>query len=166
MSIRKALTLAGLVLALAVLSPASTLAKAGGTDRPVHGSGPGTVSINVQTFAIAGDLTGVVSHLGKFTARVEATGSLTPEGTTVATGTVTFVAADGDRLTGDVTITGPAPTTSVHENLTITTITGGTGRFAHASGTMRTTGVITPFSFDGVTLLESIETTTRGRISY
>ncbi len=166
MSIRKVMTLAALALAVAALAPASALAKSGGTDRPVKGSGSGTVSIYLPTFAITGDLTGAATHLGEYTAHVEATGTLTPEGTVLATGTQTTVADNGDQLTGPVTITGPAPSTTVHQTTAVMTVTGGTGRFAGASGTLTTTSEATPFSFDGVTLLESLETTTTGDISY
>ena len=57
MSIRKTTMLAGLVLVLVALSPASALANAGGTDRPGKGTVSGTASINVQTLGLTGELT-------------------------------------------------------------------------------------------------------------
>jgi hypothetical protein len=49
MTIRKAIALAGLVLVLAVLSPASALAAAGGTARPLEGTISATVKLNRET---------------------------------------------------------------------------------------------------------------------
>lgn len=166
MSMRKATVLAGLVLAVAALSPVSALAKAGGTDRPVKGIASGTVSINVPGLAVTGDFTGIVAHLGKVTSHLDAGIALTPQGTAVVTGAQTVVGANGDQLTGDVTITGPAPTPGVHSNIGVITVTGGTGRFEDASGELRVNSEATPFSFDGVTLLESLESKLRGRLSY
>jgi hypothetical protein len=165
MSRRKMLTLASLALAVAALSPASAVAKAGGADRPVKDTGSGTVSINVQTGAVTGDFTGVATHGGEYTGHLEATiTAATPEGVVVE-GTQTIVADNGDQITGDVTITGPG-TTTAHQTTGIMTVTGGTGRFADASGTITTTSEATPFSFDGVTLLEHVEYTGTGEISY
>jgi hypothetical protein len=45
-------------------------------------------------------------------------------------------------------------------------VTGGTGRFADASGTATIDSVAPPFSFDGVTLLERIDYMVTGDLSY
>ena len=58
MSIRKLITLAGLALAVVAIGPASALANAGGTDRPVKGTISGTVSLNVLTGAFTADAIG------------------------------------------------------------------------------------------------------------
>ena len=166
MSIRKLITLAGLALAVVAIGPAPALANAGGTDRPAKGSGSGIVSINVQTGAITVDAAGVGTGVGEYTSHIDATLAFTPEGTVRAPGTQTVVADNGDQLTGTVIITGPAPTTGVHQTMSVMTVTGGTGRFADATGTLTTTSVTTPFSFDGVTLLESTEFTYTGEVSY
>jgi hypothetical protein len=167
MSIRKTITLVGLTLAVAALIPASGLAKAGGTERPVNGSGSGIVSINVGTGAVTADASGVATHLGDYTTHIDARiVKLNPDGTVVVQGTQTVVADNGDHLTGPVTITGPAPTTSVHPSTAVMTVTGGTGRFADANGTLIVNNVATPFSFDGVTLLEKIDAAITGNLSY
>ena len=44
---RKAIMITGLVLALGVLAPATALGNAGGTDRPVQGSGSGTTVLDL-----------------------------------------------------------------------------------------------------------------------
>ena len=48
---RKAIMIAGLVLALGVLAPATALGKAGGTDRPIQGNGSGTTVVDLGTLA-------------------------------------------------------------------------------------------------------------------
>jgi hypothetical protein len=80
------------------------------------------------------------------------------------TGTATYVAANGDKLfttiSGAGTLGPPAQSTAVD------TITGGTGRFADASGTITNTAISTSISIVG-----SIETVTstqtwQGMLSY
>ena len=68
---RKVIMIAGLALALGVLAPATALGKAGGTDRPVQGSGSGTTVLDLATLAFVTDATGVVSHLGQTTVHFE-----------------------------------------------------------------------------------------------
>ena len=172
MFVRKAITLTGIAVAVAALSPASAPAAAGGADRPVKGSLSGMDSIDVsrlpidQTLAIEADVSGVISHLGRTTAHLEGHGALTPQGTVAANGTGTLVAANGDRLTGTFTLAGPAPSFGVHEVRIVMTIIGGTGRFADATGTLRSAQQVTPTSFDGVTLHQASEGPVSGRISY
>lgn len=158
MSVRKAMTLACLALALAILSPASALAK---DDRPVKGTGSGTISLDPLTGAFTGDATGVSSHLGNYTVHLEGAGAPTPEGTFAGGGTVTIVAANGDRLTGTFTLTRTGPSTTV-----VVKITGGTGRFADASGTLTVICLTGPSSQVGQMLLSTIECTMTGQISY
>ncbi len=167
MSTRKGTLLASLAVVVAALSPASAPADIGGTDRPVKGSGSGLVSINTQALTLTADATGAISHLGEnVTAHVDAhLVGQTPDGV-ILQGTQTVVADNGDQLTGTVTITGPGPTLSVHPTTAVMTVAGGTGRFADASGTITIDSIATPFSFDGVTLLERIDFTVTGDLSY
>jgi hypothetical protein len=165
MSIRTTTMLAGLVLAVAALSPASALAKAGGADRPVKGTVSGTVSANVQAFAITGEGTGVAAHLGRFTSSLEGAIAITPEGTEGG-GTQTIVAANGDQLTGTFTLSTPGLPSEAHTTMLVTTLTGGTGRFSDAHGILRSVLEVSPMSFDGLTLVNGVEGTVRGRISY
>lgn len=167
MSALKGTLLVCLALAVAALSPASALAKAGGPERPVKGTGAGLVTINVQTGAVSADASGVASHLGEYTTHIDSRiVRLNPDGTVVLQGTQTIVADNGDQLTGPVTITGPAPTTSVHPVTAVMTVTGGTGRFGDADGTLTIDAIATPFSFDGVTLLEGIDYSVAGELNY
>jgi len=162
---KKAIALA-FVLALAIFNTGSALAKAGGTDRPVKGTASGTLRVDPVTGAATGDITGVTSHLGKTAVHFE--GILTPtgeEGTLAGPATVTIVAANGDRLTGNAAVTSRTTDTG-----TITTvvleITGGTGRFANASGTLTVTCVSGPPSQVGPLLVFALECKATGLISY
>ena len=75
---------------------------------------------------------GTASHLGRFTVVADFTLNLA---TFTASGSVTFTAANGDVLTG--TVTGRAMVGGGIATVTETvTITGGTGRFAGATGTL------------------------------
>jgi hypothetical protein len=166
MSIRKAITLAGLVLVVAALGSAPALAKAGGADRPVKATISGTNSLNVQTGAVAGDFTGVASHVGRFTSHQEGTvTAVTPEGV-VAEGTQTIVAANGDQLSVTFRAETEGLPPAAHVTTTVFTATGGTGRFSDASGTLTAIVEVSPISFDGVTLVNSVEGTATGQVSY
>jgi len=102
---------------------------------------------------VNGTATGTSTHLGRFSAAFTATVTLD---TGSATGTISFTAANGDRL--DASFAGQGtPTTepNVASIVEIATINGGTGRFAHATGAFtiqrvldQTTGVSSG-SFDG-----------------
>jgi hypothetical protein len=62
----------GLVVALTALAPASVLAKAGGTDRPVKGTTVGAVTVTlVPGLPTEVEATGVMTHLGRFTGLLE-----------------------------------------------------------------------------------------------
>jgi hypothetical protein len=66
MTTRKAIALAGLVLALAILSPAAALADAGGY-RPLQGTGSSTITLNLQDGHITADGSGFSTHLAHYT---------------------------------------------------------------------------------------------------
>jgi hypothetical protein len=75
---------------------------------------------------------GTASHLGRFTVVADFTLNLAAF---TASGRVTYTAANGDVLTG--TATGRAAVGGGIATVTETvTITGGTGRFAGATGTL------------------------------
>jgi len=164
MFMRKLITLAGLALAVVAISPASAPAKAGGTDRPVKGTISGTVSLNVLTGAFTADGTGVATHLGKYTVSLQGAVAITPEGV-FGSGTGTIVAANGDQMTGTLTLETPGQPGVAHTTTIVMTLTGGTGRFSDASGTLTAITEVSPISFDGVTLVNSVEGTVTGQIS-
>lgn len=91
-----------------------------------------TVVVVPPTASLTREGTGTSTYLGKFTEHIVMTIHLP---TMSSTGEATFTAANGDTLTstviGQATPTG-ATTFSIVE---VYTITGGTGRFAEATGT-------------------------------
>jgi hypothetical protein len=126
--------LIGLVAAFAV-ALAIVAVNAVAAETPFKGtfSGVETNQLVFPILSVNREGTGTATYLGKYaehaTFRVDVrTGS--------ATGTATFTAANGDTLTASVvgqgTTTGPT-TRSIVE---VYTITGGTGRFAGATGTL------------------------------
>ena len=92
---------------------------------------PGSV-----TGAFTGVVPGVSSHLGEVTVQIEGTGAPTSDGSFAGSGTTTIVAANGDELTGTMTLTRRMLPTGRTTTTVAVTITGGTGRFADASGTL------------------------------
>lgn len=76
--------------------------------------------------------TGHASHLGRYTVVANFTVDLA---TAAGSGIITFTAANGDSFTASAT--GQAVFMTGFVQITeIATITGGTGRFAHATGTL------------------------------
>lgn len=164
MPLRRLIFLATLVLA-AAMSPSAALAAAHGTDRPLTGTGTGTTTLNLLTGAAASDGTGHLSHLGAETVHDNLTLTLTGTSTFSYTGTRTFVAANGDKVFSAITGSGTTTGTTAQTKET-DTITGGTGRFAGASGTYTDT-----ISFVVVSVTATIQTSrftaaVQGQISY
>jgi hypothetical protein len=152
------------VLAIGVfgLSATPSLAAAGGTDRPYKASGSLTGSVDLVNVPFNFDIQGPSNstHLGN--APTEITGSLLSPG---FTGTIT--AANGDKLFSafdhDVLgATGPCPAGFVFSE-TVSVWTGGTGRFANASGSIDVKGCN---SLDFATGVLVVTFTASGTISY
>jgi hypothetical protein len=105
-----------------------------------------TVEVAPPTLSVTRDGTGTATYLGKFTEHITLQVDIP---TAHATGVATFTAANGDTLTA--TVSGqstPTTTPGVVSIVEVYTITGGTGRFADATGTFtvrstldRSTGV-------------------------
>ena len=158
---------AAAAIAVAALSSAPASAAAKGAERPVKGYVSGTDNIHRPTFGLTAHVGGALSHLGEnVTADFDGSGTLTPQGTTIAIGDVLITADNGDTLTGDFTIRGPAPSFVVHEIDVEIVVTGGSGRFDDAAGRLESTQVVRPFAFDGVTLQQASEGRVSGRLSY
>ena len=124
---------AGLALAVVVVLGLSSHVTAG-EQVPFKGGVEGVDIVTPLTppfVAVEVTATGNATQLGKFTLSILATVNRT---TRVATGAFEFVAANGDTvfgtLTGQSTLTAPGVLT-IEETFTIT---GGTGRFADATG--------------------------------
>jgi hypothetical protein len=112
-----------------------------GSALPFRGSFTGQTSGTVNcpptcpptTLTVRGTDEGSASHLGRFTAAVE---EVVDIATTTSTGTIEFTAANGDRLLATTVgeEVGFTPPNISHIEATAT-ISGGSGRFAGASGT-------------------------------
>ena len=161
---RKAIMIAGLVLALGVLAPATALGKAGGTDRPIQGSGSGTTVLEIATLAFVTDGTGTVSHLGQTTVHIDGVLTPTSPNTFTLAGSLTLTAANGDQLFGDFSGSGTGFGGST--GTTVTTITGGTGRFTGASGSVSGPFTQTPISMSATTATFATTFSLSGTISY
>jgi hypothetical protein len=129
----------------------TALASAGGNNRPVMGTGTGPLTFDLASSTGTTQVAGQLSQLGAFTASTAF--ELTPTGFSPpivpydTTGTATFVAANGDKLVGTVTGTGTINIdTNQSSGMNVVTITGGTGRFADASGTLAETYTVTAAS--------------------
>jgi hypothetical protein len=119
---------------------------------PFKGSLEGVVTmtpLNPPFVSVLVKATGNATHLGKFTLAVP---HIVNRANGTATGSYQFVAANGDRLTAS--FSGKATPTATKGVLSIVetaTITGGTGRFAGATG-----------SFTCVRLFNTVTGTTVG----
>lgn len=139
----------------AAVGSAQTEAR-GGAELPFHGS---LEAVEADVVAppflhVNGTGSGTATQLGRFTSTFILTVTLS---TRSATGSTTYIAANGDRL--DATLVGQATSTTepnVASIQEVATITGGTGRFANATGAFtiqrvanQLTGV-SAGSFDGI----------------
>jgi hypothetical protein len=136
---------ASLTLAVAVLGLAGPVAAE--EQVPFRGRLEGDVTVTPLEppyVQVDVDATGNATHLGRFALAIP---HIVNRANMTATGSYQFVAANGDRLTAD--FTGQASLTETPGVLAIVetaTITGGTGRFAGATG-----GFICERLFDTVT---------------
>ncbi|HEV8176124.1 MAG TPA: hypothetical protein VGP44_00405 [Gemmatimonadales bacterium] len=162
----KAITLVGLVLAVAVLGPSAAVAKKGGTDRPIKDHSSGTTVLDLGTLAFVTDATGTTSHLGKTTTHLD--GVVTPTGADTFTiaGSFVTVAANGDTLFGTFSGSGTIDAAGNSQGPVVTTYTGGTGRFEGASGSSAGSFSQVFISTDGATQTFATDYTLRGTISY
>jgi hypothetical protein len=146
----RATLIAGALL-VALAGPVSA-----GDQVPFRGTLAGTATITPlggPMVAVEIDATGTATYLGRFTLEAP---HVVNQATLTAVGTYTLTAANGDTITAD--LAGTARMVEPPNVIAITetaTVTGGTGRFADASGTIqvervfnRATGVTTG-SFSG-----------------
>lgn len=176
MSIRRIVVFSTLVVVTVVIVPAAALAGAQGAgrgpkphqppkaiDRPLRGRSTGINTVNLETGAATYESSGHLSHLGAVTNTGVQTISFVGD-TIRFTGTGTTVASNGDELF--TTFSGTATVTSTAAATTVNTITGGTGRFAGATGTFTVTSASKPISTVGPTETLATISTTEGYFSY
>jgi hypothetical protein len=153
------MALAGLLALTAVLAVSAT-ASASGRAEAIEGHGTGAIRLDPATGAFTGEESGISSHLGRYTLRLQGVGRTAADGTFNGSGTVTIVASDGDQLEGTFTVTGHGD-----RNTVVVTITGGTGRFANASGTLTVVCVSEPPQQEGAMLVLKHTCTMNGMVS-
>lgn len=145
---------APLWLAVAALSTAAVLAEpaAAKNSVPFKGTLQAVESsfalvppdVPFPTLVVAGIGSGNATHLGRFTAQYEFEVNLI---TFAGVGSSQFIAANGDRLLTEVEGQGTVPTADGVSYIVEThVITGGTGRFAGATGTFTLARVINIFT--------------------
>jgi hypothetical protein len=170
MPLRRLIVVSGVALLAAVaISPEAALAAAKGTDRPLTGASTGSASVVIEaTGSITGtaSYTGNLSHLGTVTGSDVATFSFTGPATFRYTGTDTVVAANGDELFSTVSGSGAFTSPTTSESTQVNTITGGTGRFADASGTFTVTISSVIVSISATSETSDFTDTIKGQISY
>jgi hypothetical protein len=154
------------LLALAALSPAAALGKAHGTDRPSKGTSTSATTVDLATGTGISDVSGHLTHLGRFTFHNDFTGFTVTGNTFNWTQTATIVAANGDEIFTTAVGTGTLLPNNTSEATLVSTITGGTGRFADASGTLTTSISSVTVSAVGTTITSHDTETHTGRISY
>jgi hypothetical protein len=133
------------------LSPTHILAKKGGADRPFKGNAQGSIvgGSGLPDDPLVVEYTGNATHLGKFTRTERAT----LDGMGGVSGTIDYVAANGDELF--TTFIGVFVDLGIVEGTY--TVEGGTGRFAGASGGA---------DFTATTDFVTVNATFSGEISY
>lgn len=165
MQVRRLLVLTS-VLAVFVVAPGAAVAKRGGTDRPIHGSGTAIDTLDLVAGTGLGEGPAIISHLGKGTFSHSFATTFTSATTFTVSGSETFTAANGDQFFTTFTGTGTLDGALNAVVTGVATITGGTGRFADASGTLTSTSNAEPISQVGTTLVNRTTFTVDGRISY
>src|SRR5262245_38666728 len=123
----------GLVAAFAV-SLASVAVSAAAAEKPFKGTvnAVETGTIIGPTRFLVRDGGGTATHLGKYTEHITMQINLP---TRHSMGTATFTAANGDTLTATVEGQATPASPGVLSIVEVYTVTGGTGRFADATGT-------------------------------
>jgi len=125
--------LAGALVAVALAGPV-----AAGDRVPFKGELEGIATVtplNPPVVAVRIEATGTATHIGRFTLVAPHTVN---QATLTAVGTYVITAANGDTITADLagtaTMVSPPNVIAINETATVT---GGTGRFAGATGSIQ-----------------------------
>ena len=154
------------LLAVAAVSPAAALGKAKGTDRLQNGRSSSATTVDLASGKGSVEGRGRLSPLGRFSFTNDITSfKLTGPDTFSLELTAILVAANGDRVCTTATGKGTL-TPSGSEATLVSTITGGTGRFALASGTTTSRISSEVVSTVGTTFTTRDTESHEGRMSY
>jgi hypothetical protein len=164
MRLAKRVLLSSLTVALVAASPAAALGNP--TARPVTGTRTATTTLDLGTGAATTTSSGQLAHIGSYTG--QSTEQFIPTSATTFSfaGTVTLVAANGDELFASFTGSGAFTSATTSTSTNTFTITGGTGRFDGASGTLTETIYSTIDSVSGTTQTSHEASTVSGTITY
>ena len=146
--------------------PGSRAGGGKGTDRPLKGSSTGSLTVSLATGAATSSFTGNISHLGAITGGDIATLTATGPATFTYAGTDILEAANGDELFSTFTGSGVFTSATTIQSTQANTITGGTGRFADASGTFTITISSVIVSISATSETTDNTDTFNGQISY
>jgi hypothetical protein len=164
MLMRGRLTLLLAVAVVGLIVAPTSAAACRGKDRPIAGTASGTNAINLAAGTFTSDATGHVSHLGRTSFHIQGTFGFTPPRVTVS-GLMTMTSASGDRLTGAFDGSGTTGGGTIDITATFT-VSGGTGRFAHARGLLSGTVHERTLSVVGGVLTNATEFRFSGRLRY
>jgi hypothetical protein len=146
--------------------PGSSARSGKGTDRPLRGTSTGTLTASLVTGAATSSFTGHICSLGAITGGDVVTFTVTGPTTFTYTGTDTLVAANGNEVFSTLTGSGAFTSTTTTQSTQVNTITGGTGRYADASGTFTETISSVVVSVTATSETTDNAATFNGQISY
>ena len=160
----KGLLVSSLTAVVVAASPAA--ASANQDARPVVGTRTGTTLLNVGTEQASSTSSGFLAHIGAFTGSSTEVFMGNPS-FSVTGSDLKVVAANGDTLTATVVGSGTT-TVETSETTDTITITGGTGRFEGATGTLHEVIASTLEGFDTTTEIATYHdvATVSGTIGY
>ena len=133
----------------------------------LKGKGSGITTADLASGAATSRGTARFSHLGRNTYSLDITFTPTGANTFGLEGTATLTAANGDRVfsaAGTATASGIGVGETARQHV-VFTITGGTGRFADAGGTLTAEVETTAVSLVGTALVSRDTFQAQGRIS-
>ena len=165
---RRILTLTSLAVVMVAVTTGSAFgaAKCRLHYPAVNGTTSATLTVSLQDFTFVADGKFRASRLGKGTYHLD--GLLTTRASPFQlVGTFTFLSANGDTLTGTLAGTSADATSTTNVSTITYTVTGGTGRFVGAAGSLHATSDDTE-TIDTATLTAHLVDTgsLRGRIRY
>jgi hypothetical protein len=165
MGLTKRALLSSLTVAIFAIGPA-TAAVAKPSGRPVRGTRTATTVLDLTTGAATTTSSGDLAHLGAYTAQSTEQFIAGAPPTFSFVGAVTLTAANGDKVFATVTGSGAFTSATTQTSTDTFTITGGTGRFDGATGTLTEAISGTVDGVSGTIQTSHEDSTITGEISY